>query len=118
MSECERKRNDRGKLEFQRNLSNSSFQRAFNILYDIKYLLNTAPDDQVCKTGWSNELRKGFLHGLSNLMDIFSWMQGKLIHIFWFQLYNLFEFFDPTTAQQPEQGLNKKSRPNDGTFAG
>ena len=96
MSECERKRNDRGKLEFQRNLSNSSFQRAFNILYDIKYLLNTAPDDQVCKTGWSNELRKGFLHGLSNLMDIFSWMQGKFIHIFWFSLLNLFEFFDPT----------------------
>ena len=77
MSECERKRNDRGKLEFQRNLQNQSFQRACFILHDIKYLLNTAPDDQVCKTGWTNELRKGFLHGLSNLMDILSWMQGK-----------------------------------------
>ena len=77
MSECERKRNDRGKLEFQRNLQNQSFQRACFILHDIKYLLNTAPDDQVCKTGWTNELRKGFLHGLSNLMDILSWMQGN-----------------------------------------
>ena len=46
MSECERKRNDRGKLEFQRNLQNQSFQRACFILHDIKYLLNTAPDDQ------------------------------------------------------------------------
>ena len=27
MSECERKRNDRGKLEFQRNLNNSRYSR-------------------------------------------------------------------------------------------
>ena len=58
--------------------SNRSFQRALYIVSDIKYLLNTSPDAEVCKTGWSNELRKGFLHGLSNLMDIFSWMQGNI----------------------------------------
>ena len=105
MSECERKRNDRGKLEFQRNLQNQSFQRACFILHDIKYLLNTAPDDQVCKTGWTNELRKGFLHGLSNLMDILSWMQGD-----YFQLYIRFIliFFNTKYFNILFQNLKKK----------
>lgn len=77
MSECERKRNDRGKLEFLRHLSNQSYQRAYYVLFDIKYLLMTTPDDPVCKTGWTDSLRKGFLRGLNNLLEIFSWMQGK-----------------------------------------
>ncbi len=74
MSEFERKRNDRGKLEFQRHINNH--KRPFYILYDIKYLLTTTPDDQKCKEGWTDKLRKGFLHGLSNLLEVFYWMQG------------------------------------------
>ena len=77
MSECERKRNDRGKLEFQRSMNTGSFQRSMYILYDIKYLMTTCPTDEACKTGWTDPLRKGFLHGISNLLEIFSWMQGK-----------------------------------------
>jgi hypothetical protein len=44
MSECERKRNDRGKLEFQRNLNLQPFRRSVYILFDLKYLLTTSPD--------------------------------------------------------------------------
>ena len=52
MSECERKRNDRGKLEFQRNLSNSRYSRfknypLYQVLYKVlkKILL---PNNQEC----------------------------------------------------------------------
>ena len=51
MSECERKRNDRGKLEFQRSMNGSNFQRAMYILNDIKYLLTACPTDEACKSG-------------------------------------------------------------------
>ena len=44
MSECERKRNDRGKLEFQKNLNLQPFRRSVYILFDLKYLLTTTPD--------------------------------------------------------------------------
>ena len=74
MSEFERRRNDRGKLEIQR--SDQTFRRTLYILFDTKYLITTSPGDEVCKAGWSDELKKGFLHGMSNLLDIFSWMQG------------------------------------------
>ncbi len=71
MSECERKRNERGKLEFQRNaVLQAPYKRSFYILYDLKYLLTSPP------TEWENGLRKGFLHGVSLLFDVLSWMQG------------------------------------------
>ena len=31
--------------------------------------------------GWENDLRRGFLHGVSLLIDILSWMQGMDIQI-------------------------------------
>ena len=39
MSECERKRNAKGKLEFERNLGLPAFRRASFVLTDLKYLL-------------------------------------------------------------------------------
>lgn len=56
MSECERKRNDRGKLEFQRSMNNSNFSRAMYILNDIKYLLTACPTDEACKSGRTNSV--------------------------------------------------------------
>jgi E3 ubiquitin-protein ligase UBR2 len=50
------------------------FVRATYILHDVKYLLTTSPDESVVGE-WSNELRKGFLHGVSILFDILGWMQ-------------------------------------------
>ena len=70
MSECERKKNDREKLELHRDETMQSFKRAMYILYDVKYLLTTNPMDELCKTGWTDRLRKGFLHGVSNLLGM------------------------------------------------
>ena len=58
-----------------------AFSRAMYILYDIKYLLTTSPTDEICKTGWTDKLRKGFLHGVSNLLDILAWMQGMDLQV-------------------------------------
>jgi E3 ubiquitin-protein ligase UBR2 len=78
MSECKPKRNDRGKLEFQRNSSLPGFRRAYFILNDLKYLLTTPPDNDTTSGGlaWNDDLRKGFLHGLKFLIEILLWMQG------------------------------------------
>ncbi len=71
MSECERKRNEKGKLEFQRNMAlQSQYKRSFYILHDLKYLLAAPPPT------WENNLRKGFLHGVALLSDVMSWIQG------------------------------------------
>ena len=58
------RRNDRGKLEFQRNVHNIPLplKRALYILSDLKYLLTTPPGDAGLQ--WNDDLRKGFLHGL------------------------------------------------------
>ena len=58
-----------------------AFSRAMYILYDIKYLLTTSPTDEICKTGWTDKLRKGFLHGVSNLLEILGWMQGMDLQV-------------------------------------
>ncbi len=47
MSECERKRNTRGKLEFQRHLNMQGFMRSTYILHDIRYLLTTTPNEVI-----------------------------------------------------------------------
>ncbi|XP_040576594.1 E3 ubiquitin-protein ligase UBR2 [Lepeophtheirus salmonis] len=70
ISECEQKRNHRGKIEFPRGSMPNSFLRSHFILQDVKYLLTTPPDT------WNDNLRKGFLHGLDNLLKVLSWMQG------------------------------------------
>jgi len=72
MSESERRKNNKGKLEFLRNLNLQSFKRASYILYDLKYVLNTPPKpDQ-----WTKELRMGFLHGLSMFLSVLLLMEG------------------------------------------
>ncbi|XP_049790695.1 E3 ubiquitin-protein ligase UBR2 [Schistocerca nitens] len=70
ISECNRKCNKAGKLEFERNSSNGTFKRCQFILYDLRYLLSAKP------TVWTDELRKGFLHGVTYLLNLLSMMQG------------------------------------------
>jgi len=50
MSECEKKKNDRKKLEFHRNLNPQSFRRTIYILFDLKYLLSSNPVQVLFKT--------------------------------------------------------------------
>ncbi|KAJ8865906.1 hypothetical protein PR048_033429 [Dryococelus australis] len=70
MSECSRKCNSAGKLEFERNVPNGTFKRALYIIYDLRYLLSSVP------TVWTDALRKGFLQGISWLFDLLTKMQG------------------------------------------
>jgi len=73
-SECERKKNAKGKLEFERNLGLPAFRRANFVLVDLKYLLSVPP------TEFDDNTRRGFLHGFSMMLDILSWMQGMDCH--------------------------------------
>ncbi|GLH05833.1 E3 ubiquitin-protein ligase UBR1 [Gryllus bimaculatus] len=70
LSECSRKCNKSGKLEFERNVPNGTFKRAQYILYDLRYLLSAKP------TAWTDELRRGFLQGLAPLLNLLTMMQG------------------------------------------
>ncbi|XP_063240177.1 E3 ubiquitin-protein ligase UBR2 [Bacillus rossius redtenbacheri] len=70
MSECSRKCNSEGKLEFERNVPNGTFKRALFIIYDLRYLLSSVP------TVWTDALRKGFLQGISWLLNLLTMMQG------------------------------------------
>ena len=62
----------RSRLEFPRNGTNAEFRRSYYIINDLKYLLTSPPEPEV----WNNDLRKGFLHGVSKMLDILLWMQG------------------------------------------
>ncbi|CAH1958819.1 unnamed protein product [Acanthoscelides obtectus] len=70
ISECSRKCNKAGKLEFERSPSTQSFKRALYMLYDLRYLLSAVPDK------WANDLRSTFLHGLSSMLSLLTMMQG------------------------------------------
>ncbi|PSN37650.1 E3 ubiquitin-protein ligase UBR2 [Blattella germanica] len=70
ISECTRKCNKAGKLEFERNVPSGTFKRAQYILYDLRYLLSSKP------TTWTDALRKGFLQGISLLLNLLTFMQG------------------------------------------
>ncbi|XP_069676845.1 E3 ubiquitin-protein ligase UBR2 isoform X3 [Periplaneta americana] len=70
ISECTRKCNKAGKLEFERNVPIGTFKRAQYILYDLRYLLSAKP------TTWTDGLRKGFLQGISLLLNLLTFMQG------------------------------------------
>lgn len=59
-----------GRLEFDRNHVSTGFKRAQFVLYDVKYLLGSVP------TTFDDELRKGFLHGLSLMLNLLVMMQG------------------------------------------
>lgn len=70
ISECSRKCNKAGKLEFDRATPSGPFKRAIYILYDLRYLLGSPPDT------WTDELRKGFLQGVSLILNLLTYMQG------------------------------------------
>uniref|UniRef100_A0A0A9XCN8 E3 ubiquitin-protein ligase n=1 Tax=Lygus hesperus TaxID=30085 RepID=A0A0A9XCN8_LYGHE len=70
ISECSRKCNKLGKLEFDRSSPIGSFKRASYILYDLRYLLSSPPES------WTDELRKGFLQGVSLILTLLTYMQG------------------------------------------
>ncbi|XP_012250571.1 E3 ubiquitin-protein ligase UBR2 [Athalia rosae] len=70
ISESSRKCNAHGKLEFERSTPNQTFKRAQSILNDLRYLLSAKPDV------WSDDLRRGFLQGLSLLLTLLCSMQG------------------------------------------
>ncbi|XP_072755009.1 E3 ubiquitin-protein ligase UBR2 [Anoplolepis gracilipes] len=69
VSESSRRCNAAGKLEFERNMPHHSFKRAQYILYDLRYLLSAKPDE------WTDDLRRGFLQGISLLFTLFCSMQ-------------------------------------------
>lgn len=60
-------------LQFTKNAANLNvFKRALHILYDLKYLLNLKPDENQ----WTDDLKRGFLHGFQTLLRLLSCMQG------------------------------------------
>ncbi|XP_011862906.1 PREDICTED: E3 ubiquitin-protein ligase UBR2 [Vollenhovia emeryi] len=69
ISESSRRCNATGKLEFERNMPHHNFKRAQYILYDLRYLLSAKPEK------WTDDLRRGFLQGLSLLYNLLSSMQ-------------------------------------------
>ena len=69
ISESSRRCNAVGRLEFDRNTPNQSFKRAQYIIHDLRYLLASKPDT------WTDELRRGFLGGLSLLLNLLASMQ-------------------------------------------
>lgn len=70
LSECSRKCNKSGKLEFERNQSSQTFKRAQYMLYDLRYLLSAVP------ATWTDDLRRSFLQGLTIMLDLLKKMQG------------------------------------------
>lgn len=70
-AECVEKYVDGNVLTFVKNPSNvNAFKRAAVILFDVKYLLHVKPEV------WTDELRKGFLHGVQILVKLLWVMQG------------------------------------------
>lgn len=58
-------------LQFAKNTANITvFKRASCILFDVRYLLHTKP------LVWTDDLRKGFLHGMQVLIKLLKVMQG------------------------------------------
>ena len=63
-----------GRLVFERTSQGSQaghIRRPQYILIDVKYLLTTKP------TIWTDELKKGYLHGLYLLLELLSWMEAS-----------------------------------------
>ncbi|XP_054719736.1 E3 ubiquitin-protein ligase UBR2-like [Uloborus diversus] len=70
LAECERNKNEEGKLAFQRNQNNNSFRRAQYMLYDLSYLVTVTPSQ------WNDQLRKNFRCGMQSFFTLLSMMQG------------------------------------------
>lgn len=73
MSECMRKLNKYGKLQFERNTANQNFKRAYYILGDLQYLLGSKPTPEQ----WTDAMRFAFLQGLSSFLNLLLCMQGR-----------------------------------------
>ncbi|GAB0094295.1 E3 ubiquitin-protein ligase [Sergentomyia squamirostris] len=70
-AECVEKYVQNNVLQFAKTTVNINvFKRAAYILYDVRYLLNVPPDV------WTDDLRKGFLHGMQILVKLLFVMQG------------------------------------------
>ena len=70
ISECTRKCNKAGRLEFERNVPIQTFKRAQYMLFDLRYMLSVIPRT------WTDELRREFLHGLTEMFKLLTMMQG------------------------------------------
>ncbi|KAL1110193.1 hypothetical protein AAG570_008270 [Ranatra chinensis] len=69
IAECSRKCNRLGKLEFERIAPIGPFKRAINVLNHLGYLLGVPPNS------WDDDLRTGFLKGLSLVLVVLNYMQ-------------------------------------------
>ncbi|XP_060067571.1 E3 ubiquitin-protein ligase UBR2-like isoform X1 [Ylistrum balloti] len=69
---CEEKKNNEGKLAFDRGDRNQAFKRACYMLYDMKYALTCKPSDHE----WTDKLRENFLKGLRSFLSLLKMMQG------------------------------------------
>ncbi|XP_070180013.1 E3 ubiquitin-protein ligase UBR2-like isoform X1 [Littorina saxatilis] len=70
---CQEKKNDKGKLSFERNDRSASFKRASYMLYDLKYALLCKPSDP---SEWTDALRTSFLKGFMSMLTLLKMMQG------------------------------------------
>jgi len=74
ISECECKKNEKGKLQFDRN-AHTAFRRTNYVLIDLRYLLCVPPES------FDDNMRRGFLHGYSMLLEVLTWMHGMDSHV-------------------------------------
>ncbi|BFZ11988.1 hypothetical protein BsWGS_15028 [Bradybaena similaris] len=73
LAACERKKNQQGKLSFDRAERNSVFKRSMFVLHDLKYALVCKP---TTTDEWSEALRDNFLSGLTAFLQLLSLIQG------------------------------------------
>ncbi|XP_043223453.1 E3 ubiquitin-protein ligase UBR2-like [Amphibalanus amphitrite] len=69
--ECINRRNAQGVLSFDARSPNTTWRRISYCLNDLRYLLNNMRPPQ-----WTDQLRKGFLHGFNALLDVLAVMEG------------------------------------------
>ncbi|XP_021345433.1 E3 ubiquitin-protein ligase UBR2-like isoform X2 [Mizuhopecten yessoensis] len=69
---CEEKKNNEGKLAFDRGDRNQAFKRACYMLYDMKYALTCKPSEEE----WTDKLRENFLKGLRSFLSLLKMMQS------------------------------------------
>ncbi|KAK3092305.1 hypothetical protein FSP39_001069, partial [Pinctada imbricata] len=69
---CEEKKNNEGKLAFDRSEKSPTFKRACFMLYDLKYALICKPSPE----DWCEKLRENFLRGLKSFLHLLKMMQG------------------------------------------
>ncbi|XP_037086448.1 E3 ubiquitin-protein ligase UBR2-like [Pollicipes pollicipes] len=68
--ECINRRNTQGVLAFNPRSDNVAWRRISYCLNDLRYLLSVRP------TQWTEQLRRGFLHGFTSILDVLAIMEG------------------------------------------